>query len=63
MRTLLFVAALALAALPAPAARAAPDLLALTHVAIIDATGAAPRPDATVVITGNRITALGPAGP
>src|SRR5260370_41035482 len=31
----------------------------LTRVTVIDATGAPARPDITVVITGNRITAIG----
>ncbi|MGI9068581.1 MAG: amidohydrolase family protein [Pyrinomonadaceae bacterium] len=33
--------------------------LVLTHVTVIDMTGAPPKPDQTVIITGNRITALG----
>jgi imidazolonepropionase-like amidohydrolase len=33
--------------------------LAFTNVTVIDATGAAPQPDMTVVVTGNRITELG----
>ncbi|HEV3008177.1 MAG TPA: amidohydrolase family protein [Burkholderiales bacterium] len=43
-----------------PAAALAQSL-ALTGVTVIDATGAAPRPDMTVVIDGGRITALGRA--
>jgi imidazolonepropionase-like amidohydrolase len=35
--------------------------LVLAHVTVIDATGAAPQKDMTVVIIGNRITALGGA--
>lgn len=35
--------------------------LAITHVTVIDATGAAPRLDMTVIIVGERITAIGPA--
>jgi|GEM_PF-4125483 len=34
--------------------------LVLTHVTIIDATGAPAKPDMTVVITGERVAALGP---
>jgi len=34
------------------------DVLALTHVTVIDMTGAPPKRDLTVVITGNRITAI-----
>ena len=37
-------------------------VLALTHVTVIDMTGAPPKPDMVVVITGNRITALGRVG-
>jgi hypothetical protein len=36
--------------------------LVITHVTVIDATGAPAQADMTVVITGERITALGPAG-
>jgi hypothetical protein len=36
--------------------------LAFTHVTLIDMTGAPPKPDMTVVLTGNRITALGQTG-
>ena len=35
--------------------------LAITHVTVIDVTAAAPQPDMTVIINGNRITALGKA--
>src|SRR5690242_9986565 len=35
--------------------------IAFTHVTVIDMTTAAPQPDMTVIITGNRITALGKA--
>jgi len=35
--------------------------LVLTHVTLIDMTGAPPRPDMTIVISGERITALGPS--
>jgi predicted amidohydrolase len=34
--------------------------LVFTHVTVIDATGAPPRPDITLVIVGDRITELGP---
>lgn len=37
-------------------------LLVLTHVNVIDMTGAPARPDMTVVIDGNRIVALGKTG-
>jgi Amidohydrolase family len=39
-----------------------PGSLAFTHVTLIDMTGAPPKPDMTVVMTGNRITALGQTG-
>lgn len=37
-------------------------VVALVHVTVIDGTGAAPRPDQTVVIRDGRIAAVGPAG-
>src|SRR6516165_11486251 len=36
--------------------------LAITCVTVIDATGAPARPDITVVVTGDRITAVGKSG-
>lgn len=39
-----------------------PKPLALTHVTLIDTTGAPPKLDMTVVITGNRITQVGKSG-
>ena len=36
------------------------DELVLTHITVIDCTGAAPRPNSAVVITGSQITAVGP---
>src|SRR5882762_5302274 len=39
-----------------------PTALAFTHVTLIDMTGAPPKPDMTVVVTSNRITALGQTG-
>ncbi|HKY03971.1 MAG TPA: amidohydrolase, partial [Blastocatellia bacterium] len=41
---------------------AMPKQIAFTHVTVIDATGAPPLPGMTVVITGDRITTIGPAG-
>jgi imidazolonepropionase-like amidohydrolase len=38
------------------------ESLAFIHVTVIDMTGAPPKPDMTVVIVGNRITALGKTG-
>jgi len=43
-------------------AGAEPKLLAFTHVSVIDATGSPAKPDMTVVITGNRISAIGQTG-
>jgi imidazolonepropionase-like amidohydrolase len=40
----------------------APSRLALTHVTVIDGTGAKPRRDQTVVIAGDRIAAIGRSG-
>ncbi len=37
------------------------DSVAFTHVTVIDMTGAAPKRDRTVVVTGNRIAQVGPA--
>ncbi|MEO5718066.1 MAG: amidohydrolase family protein [Chthoniobacterales bacterium] len=39
------------------------DALALTHVTVIDGTGAAPLPDRTLLVTGNRITSITTAPP
>ena len=36
-----------------------PKLLAFTNVTIIDGTGAPAKPDMTLVVTGNRIKAIG----
>src|SRR3982751_1618155 len=36
--------------------------LAFTHITVIDATGAPPKSDMTVVITGNRIALVGETG-
>ena len=55
--------ALQSAHLPAQSAKLpqAPRPLVLTHVTVVDATGALAQPDRTVVITGDRITGLGPS--
>ena len=37
-------------------------MLALTHVRVIDGTGAAPRDDQTVIVNGTRISAVGASG-
>src|SRR4029079_3186780 len=49
-------------ALPARAEDAPAQALAITGVTVIDATGAPARPDMTVVVTGDRITAVGKSG-
>lgn len=56
------VAALAVFATAVWADPPAEQPLAIVHVALIDGTGAPLRPDTTVIATGNRITAIGPAG-
>ena len=45
---------------PTPSAK--PKTLVLTHVTVIDATGAAAQPDMTVMIKGDRILAIGKNG-
>ena len=61
--TKVFRALLALAVLVSAQVPAQPPAkpLALTHVTVIDLVSKAPLPDQTVIITGDRITALGPA--
>jgi hypothetical protein len=41
--------------------RTRPSSIAITHVTVIDATGAAPKPDFTVVVEGSRISSVGPS--
>ncbi|HEY2964572.1 MAG TPA: amidohydrolase family protein [Pyrinomonadaceae bacterium] len=73
MKTKLFpllVLFAAIFAAPIPALGQAPDrqqfirveapVIALTHVRVIDGTGAAPRDDQTIVISGGKIQLLGP---
>jgi imidazolonepropionase-like amidohydrolase len=55
-------ALLLLAAGPLLAQPPARPPLAFTHVTVIDGTGAPPQGDMVVVVTGDRITALGPSG-
>jgi hypothetical protein len=45
--------------LTAPVSAQKSESLALAHVTVIDMTGPRPKPEMTVVITGNRITAIG----
>ena len=47
----------------ATTARAEPATFALTHVTVIDATGAAAQPDSTVLISGDRIASISQAEP
>ncbi|HKV25831.1 MAG TPA: amidohydrolase family protein [Candidatus Acidoferrum sp.] len=42
--------------------RKLPSSLAILHATVIDATGAPPQPDSTVLIQRQRITAVGPSG-
>src|ERR1022692_4812459 len=37
------------------------NVIAITHVTVIDCTGAAARPNSTVVVTGGLISAVGPS--
>jgi imidazolonepropionase-like amidohydrolase len=59
MRKQVLLAAVALTTGQAPQGR---DLTAITDVTVIDGTGAGPRPHLTVVIDGNSIVAIAPAG-
>lgn len=45
-----------------PAGAESGEGIALTHVTVIDATGAKPKPDMTVLVRGDRIVALGRSG-
>jgi imidazolonepropionase-like amidohydrolase len=60
-RLLCFVASLAVFALTFGCSSPHRDILAITHVTVIDMTGAPPRHDQTVLITKQKITALGPS--
>ena len=55
------VLASACAGVPAPREDASAPALAITHVTVVDGTGAPPRPDQTVVVSGGRIVEAGPA--
>src|SRR5262249_52248941 len=57
-RLLLIILTLLICALPSLAQQP----IALTHVTVIDGTGARPRPDQTVLIIGERITRVGKTG-
>jgi len=43
--------------------RAEAPLIALTNVRVIDGTGAAPREDQTILISGGKIQSIGPTSP
>ena len=45
----------------APYAKVAGDVIAITHVRVIDGTGAAARPDQTLILRGGNVAAMGPA--
>lgn len=53
---------LTVAAFAKPESNLRADTLVLTHVTVIDATGAPAKPDMTVVIVGERIAAVGRSG-
>ncbi|HLZ52670.1 MAG TPA: amidohydrolase family protein [Candidatus Acidoferrum sp.] len=53
--------ALSVASLFCSCSSAPPASLAITHVTLIDATGAAPKPDTTVLIADKEIAAIGPS--
>lgn len=46
---------------PAGPVAAGPPAVAITHVTVIDTTGGPVRPDTTVIVTGDRITHVGPS--
>ncbi len=62
MKNLLALIVLLLLAVFSSDQQRRPAVLALKHVTVIDMTGAAPKPDMTVVITGNLITTIGRTG-
>ena len=56
-----FLFAIVAAALLASCSSSHPATMAITHVTLIDATGAAPQPDSTVIVSEGRISAAGSA--
>jgi imidazolonepropionase-like amidohydrolase len=63
MKTFLAIfLAILLSALPCAQADTPVQSLVLTHVTVIDMTGEPPKADRTVIITGDRIVALGRSG-
>ena len=61
IRAALMAGAACVVAAATPAAMRAQGSLAITHARLIDGNGGVPVADATVVITGGRIAAVGPA--
>jgi imidazolonepropionase-like amidohydrolase len=55
----LLLLALSLCVSPAQAQPADSKPLAITHITLIDMNGAAPQPDMTIIVSGNRIAAVG----
>ncbi|MGB9433637.1 MAG: amidohydrolase family protein [Candidatus Acidiferrum sp.] len=56
-----FLFAIVAAVLLASCSSSRPVTIAITHVTLIDATGAPPQPDSTVIASDGRISAAGPA--
>lgn len=61
-RILLFLSLLPSTVFTQTSKTAKSKLLVITHVVVIDATGALPQPDMTVIVEGNRIKRLGKTG-
>lgn len=62
MNTLSALLVLLILSASLPAQQLQAGVFAFTHVTVIDMTGAPPKPNMTVLITANRITAIGRAG-
>jgi len=63
MKNMLLVILVLFSLLPAQSSSSKANALVFTHVTVIDATGAPAKLDMTVVITGDRITAIGKDAP
>ncbi len=59
--TAIFFLLVVAAALSISCSRRQEQVLAITHVTVIDATGAPPKPDMTLLITDQRIATIGPS--
>lgn len=59
MKTIYLLLILLLLSISVGAQQSNADVLAFTHVTVIDMTGSPPKKDMTVLITGDRITAIG----